>query len=152
MTAPPPFDISLNGTLVYVPGKAEAGKFPMAWMQSDGTMHQLAPENSYLAPAFSLDGKRLAYSLRSERGVDIWVYDLERETPAQLTFGAVRSLGPEVAWTPDGKHIIYAGEAAGAKPAILWIPSDGSGQPYPLLADHPVSASSKSRTNAMNRW
>jgi serine/threonine-protein kinase len=150
-TAPAPFDISRNGTLVYVPGKADAAKFPLAWMQADGATRQILPENSYLAPAFSPDGKRLAYSLRSERGVDIWVYDLERETPAQLTFGAVRSLGPEIAWTPDGRHIVYSGESGG-KPAILWIRSDGSGQPYPLLADgaggRPHSFSPDGRTLA----
>src|SRR5205807_876224 len=55
-----------------------------------------------------------------------WVYDLERQTPTQLTF-----TGPgikEVAWAPDSKHLVFGDGAS-----LWWIRADGSGQPQKLV-------------------
>jgi len=37
-----------------------------------------------------------------------------------------------MAWTPDGKHIVFGSNAAGTA-ALWWIRSDGSGEPQKLL-------------------
>ena len=126
------FDFSLTGAFVYVSGRAAGGSsFPIVWMDSSGnTTPLVAKPGAYGAPRFSPDGKRLAFTSRSSRGTDIWVYDLERGIPTQLTFTAPGNL--EMAWTPDGKHIAFGSSTEGMA-ALWWMRSDGSGAPQKLL-------------------
>ena len=131
------FDISQNGTLVYRSGKSQGGGWPVEWMDSAGkTTPILATPGAYSAPALSPDGKRLAYTLQSGKGNDLWVDDIARDTPTQLTFNAQRAAF-EVAWAPDGKHLVYGAQTPEGF-ALWWIRSDGSGQPEQLLK-HPIS-------------
>ena len=118
------FDVSRTGTLAYLRGTAAGGAaFPMMVMDSAGnTTPVLAQAGAYSVPRFSPDGKKIAYTLGSE----IWVYDLERRTPTQLTF--TKSPKRELAWSPDGKHLLYGGGAE-----MWWIRADGGGQPQRLL-------------------
>jgi len=90
----------------------------------------LAKPGAYGAPRFSPDGKRLAFTAWGSKGPDVWVYDWERDTPTQLTFTGPGNL--EIAWAPDGKHIVFGSRAAGTA-ALWWIRSDGSGEPQKLL-------------------
>jgi serine/threonine-protein kinase len=80
----------------------------------------------YTAPRISPDGSRVAYTAAGSKGGDVWVFDLQRDTPTQLTF-----TGPgqrEVAWAPDSKHLVY-----GDGESLWWIRADGSGTPQRLL-------------------
>jgi serine/threonine-protein kinase len=126
------FDGSANGSLVYVSGKSAAtSSYPIVWMESSGkTTPLLAKPSAYGALRFSPDGKRLAFTAMVSKGPDVWVYDWERDTPTQLTFTAPGNL--EMAWTPDGKHIVFGSSAAGTA-ALWWIRADGSGEPLKLL-------------------
>ncbi len=126
------FDVALNGSLVYVNGKAAASSsYPIAWMDSSGkTAPLLAKPGTYGAPRFSPDGKRLAFTALGSRGPDVWVYDWERDISTQLTFTGPGNL--EMVWTPDGKHIVFGSSAAGVA-ALWWMRSDGSGEPRTLL-------------------
>jgi serine/threonine-protein kinase len=97
------------------------------WMDHSGkTTPLLAKPDAYGALRFSPDGKRLAFTAPGSKGTDVWVYDWERDTPAQLTFTGPGNL--EMAWTPDGKHIVF-----GTAIALWWVRSDGSGEPQKLL-------------------
>jgi Tol biopolymer transport system component len=143
---PMPVSISRTGTLVYVAGKGGSGKGSIASMQEDGkTTPLVSTEDFYIAPAFSPNGKRLAYSQRTGRGMDVWVYDLERQTPTQLTFDANRVGAPEVAWTPDGAHLVYTAMTAEG-PTMFWVRADGSEQPRKLVEGRPHSFSPDGRT------
>jgi len=51
---------------------------------------------------FSPDGARLAYTAAGNKGGDLWVYDLRRDAPTQLTFTSPGLR--EVAWSPDSKY------------------------------------------------
>jgi serine/threonine-protein kinase len=126
------FDGSMNGSFVYVSGKSPASSsYPIVWMDSSGkTTPLLAKPGAYGAPRFSPDGKRLAFTAWGSKGPDVWVYDWERDTPTQLTFTGPGNL--EIAWAPDGKHIVFGSRAAGTA-ALWWIRSDGSGEPQKLL-------------------
>jgi Tol biopolymer transport system component len=42
----------------------------------------------------------LAFTAMGSKGPDVWIYDLERDTPTQLTFTGIGNL--EMAWTPEG--------------------------------------------------
>jgi serine/threonine-protein kinase len=125
------FDWSQNGSLVYLSGKTGGATYPIVWMDSSGkTTPLLAKPNGYGAPRFSPDGKRLAFTSPGSAGTDVWVYDWERDTPTQLTF-----TGPgnrEIAWTPDGKHIVFCA-GSGQTGSLWWTRSDGSGEPQKLL-------------------
>ena len=54
---------------------------------------------------FSPDGKRLAFSIGTAQGYDIWVKDLDRDTPSRLSF--LPGLNDWPVWTPDGKNIVF---------------------------------------------
>ncbi len=126
------FDGSMNGSFVYVSGKSAASSsYPIVWMDSSGkTAPLLAKPGAYGAPRFSPDGKRLAFTAAGSQGPNVWVYDWERDAPTQLTFSGPGNL--EIAWAPDGKHIVFGSSTAGAA-ALWWIRSDGSGEPQKLL-------------------
>jgi serine/threonine-protein kinase len=131
-SGPAKFEVSKNGTLLYVPRGAVAEKWPLAWLDASGKSTAILPPALYQAPSISPDGRRVAYSLRTEKATDLWVYDFARETPTQLTFDAPRSGTPEVVWTPDGRHILYGAQLAEGA-SLMSIRSDGSGQPHRLL-------------------
>jgi Tol biopolymer transport system component/DNA-binding winged helix-turn-helix (wHTH) protein len=59
-------------------------------------------------PAWSPDGRYIAYS--SDRGgkFDIWVQQVSGGDPIQITKGSGRHWQPQ--WSPDGKYIVYRSE------------------------------------------
>lgn len=74
-------------------------------MDSTGkTQPLISTPARYADPRFSPDGKRLAVALGSGPSVDLWVYDLERDTASKLTF---RNQNLFPVWAPDGKHIAF---------------------------------------------
>ena len=122
------FDVSRNGTFVYLGGKS-SGTFPLVWLDSTGTTQPLlASPGLYVTPRLSPDGKRLAVSVNTNA---IWVYDSQRGTMTPLTFKPQNNnLYP--VWTPDGKHIVFAA-AAGPTSTLQWVRSDGAGESQQLL-------------------
>ncbi len=137
------FDFSLNGTFVYRSGKAVAAGYPVVWLDSSGkTQPLLAKPATYSTPRVSPDGSRLALSADTAKGLDIYVYDMQRDAISRLTFDGKQNLWP--LWTPDGKHIIYGSGFSG----IWWIRADGAGEAQRLLEGNtliPNSLSSDGR-------
>jgi serine/threonine-protein kinase len=129
-TAGGQFDISGAsgpGTLVYLGGKGIARGWPMAWLDSSAkTQPLLSTPSFYYTPRFSPDGKRLAIAEEGTVGLDIMVYDLQRDAKTRLTFSASENTYP--AWTPDGKHIAFR-----TKKGVGWVRSDGAGEVQMLL-------------------
>jgi len=122
-----------HGTLVYLAGKGAAHTWPVMWLDSSGKMQPLvATPGAYDHPLFSPDGRRLALVNITSSGADIYVYELERETMTQLTFGGHAHMP---VWTPDGKHIAFRSSAGGSR--ISWIRSDGTGEAEVLLETQP---------------
>jgi hypothetical protein len=118
-----------NGTLAYLPS-LDLETYPVLWMDGAGkTTPLIQKADAYNTPRFSPDGKWLAYTLRGQGGkTEVWVFDLERQTPEQLTF-----TGPgrgELVWAADSRHLIF-----GDGSALWWIRADGSGQPQQLLGN-----------------
>jgi Tol biopolymer transport system component len=126
------FDVSMNGSLIYLSGKsAMSSSYPISWIDSSGKFTSLvAKPRAYGAPRFSPDGKRLTFTAFGSKGADVWVDDVGRDTPTQLTFNGPGNF--ETAWAPDGKHIVFASNKDGIA-ALWWLRSDGSGEPQKLL-------------------
>jgi Tol biopolymer transport system component/tRNA A-37 threonylcarbamoyl transferase component Bud32 len=85
-------------------------------------------------PAFSPDGRRLAYVSASERGVTVNVIDLDAtlnpvDAPRRVT-GYLAGVG-RITWTPDGRDLIYSGNGwpEGWRHPLWRVPADGSRPP-----------------------
>jgi serine/threonine-protein kinase len=114
------------GVFIYLPGKGQQTGWWISWMDRSGKIEPLHPPlGIYNTPRFSPDGKRLAVSIARAQGEDIWVKDLDRDTPSRLSFLAGTNRWP--VWTPDGKNIVFQSSNP-ASPGLYWIRSDGSGE------------------------
>jgi serine/threonine protein kinase/Tol biopolymer transport system component len=128
------FEVSKNGTLVYVPA-SESENRQLVWVDRRGAVKPVAaPPRPYENPRLSPDGRRVATSFR--RG--IWIYTMRSETLSRLTFGDERW----PLWTPDGKRVTFS--ACTLKTCKLFSkPADGSGSEELLTeSEHSIDASS----------
>ena len=76
------------------------------------TKNLVTGENTLLGtgaePAFSPDGKRIAYTKYSTdaKSCSLWVMDVDGSNPMQIT-DAKRGIAHNPAWSPDGKHLVF---------------------------------------------
>jgi Tol biopolymer transport system component len=85
-----------------------------------------AGANAY--PAFSADGKRVAYSARGAskgEAFHVFVRALPAGAPLQLTNGESSDIGP--VWSPDGARLAFLRIAEG-RTEYISIPSDGGAE------------------------
>jgi Tol biopolymer transport system component len=117
------FAASQNGVLAY---RSQLGATPrtLAWVGRSGTEQPIsAPAHGYQQPRLSPDGRRIALEIE-ERGSQIWLYDLARETLTRLTFeGTVNSVP---VWTPDARRITFYSNKEGPS-NLFWQNADGTG-------------------------
>jgi serine/threonine-protein kinase len=119
------YDFSSTGTFVYAVGKSAAQLWQVAWLDGSGRMQPLlAAPGAYSLPRLSPDGKKLAFV----KSGDIYVYELEGGTTSRLTSTGQAT---STVWAPDGKHVVYF--SIGSRFRLLWVRSDGSGEPQQLL-------------------
>jgi serine/threonine-protein kinase len=121
------FAFARNGTFVYLAGAASQAGWPISSLDRSGKpappWH--APPGMYYSPRFSPDGKRLAFSLIAGKGQDIWVKDLDRDTPSRLSFLPGANIYP--VWTPDSRTIVFRSNDPAA-PGLYAVRADGSGE------------------------
>jgi Tol biopolymer transport system component/DNA-binding winged helix-turn-helix (wHTH) protein len=81
-------------------------------------------------PAWSPDGKRIAYASDRDGDLDIWIQSLDEQQPTQLT----QQAGPDwqPSWSPDGNHIAFRSERDGG--GVFIMPS-GGGRPARIAAE-----------------
>jgi serine/threonine-protein kinase len=124
------FDLSHDGTLVYVPETSREDR-RLVWVAADGSEEPLDIDaRAFRHPRLSPQGTALAVAVHDGERYDIWIYDLETRTHRRLTFEG-NNLSP--LWTSDGRRIAYSSERSG-KLELFWQPADGSGAPEPLLS------------------
>jgi serine/threonine-protein kinase len=122
------YDVSGNGTLIYVNGGKQAVENSLVLAEHDAKVQPLPVKpNLYESPRFSPDGRLLALTVRLP-DPDIWVYDLERGALRRITFAPGEDELP--VWSPDGKRIAFASN--GRQQAFM-VAVDGSGQEEPLM-------------------
>ena len=113
--------LSASGTLAYLRGRAQF--LPMIVAGKLAPAPLIREPGSYSTPRFSPDGKRVAITVSAVNSIDIWIYDIGRNTFTRLTTEGA-NVRPE--WTPDGKNIVFISERGG-KARIWRQPADGSG-------------------------
>jgi hypothetical protein len=119
------FNFSTSGSLAYVPG----GIFPdpdrqLFWVNRQGKAEPIASfgKQPVYCPRLSPDGQKLAYTTLGKKA-NVWVYDLARGVPTQLT---AEGRASAVSWTPDGTRITFGYSKAGIR-NIFQIPWEQSG-------------------------
>lgn len=124
------YSIADDGTLAYIPGSVGQNilRLVPAWIDPEADTAgpiQLSP-GFYNDLRLSPDAKKLAILVGSSGSGDVWVYDLERNTTARLTFDTVNATP---VWSPDGKFVYY-GRIASADPrtTVMRRPVDGSSE------------------------
>jgi Tol biopolymer transport system component len=124
------FDVSPAGTAVYVPGFAKPRPRSLVFVDRSGRATPVAPtKRPYYGAALSPDGRRAAFPVE---GLEDALFVLEMES------GILNRLTSDVdvasaRWTPDGRSIVYCGNADGPR-SVYRIAADGSGKPELLFS------------------
>ena len=119
------FDVSAEGTLVYVRGGFSAMRRELEWVDRKGGRQLLLPADRYRGVRLSPDGRSLAYGLFDGEQSDIWIYDMERGVPTQLTFDPATDMMP--VWSPSGESIVF-GSVRDRNWNLYWKRASGSGE------------------------
>ncbi|HEX9111607.1 MAG TPA: protein kinase [Terriglobales bacterium] len=80
-----------------------------------------APARAYVFPRLSPDGRRIAVTIQGQ-DVQLWLYDLSRETLTRFAFDGKFNTNP--VWTPDGKRIAFNSNKEGPV-NLFWQLADG---------------------------
>jgi Tol biopolymer transport system component len=119
------YDVSDNGTLVYVEGGTGTQKYELVRTDRRGAATSLTGDlQTFVEPRFSPDGRHLAVQILTGPTSDSWVYDLERGTATRLTFNPGNDAVP--VWSPDGASIVFSSDKEGAA-SLYRKQADGSG-------------------------
>ena len=123
------FDLSRDGSLVYVSGTGGSGATSsLVWVSRDGREQALDAEfGNYTQVRVSPDGTRLAVDLDD----DVWTYDTVRGTLNRVTTDPARDQSP--VWTLDGTRLVFQTNRGGF-PELFWTPADGTGRPERILS------------------
>ena len=148
MVGPVDFAISETGTIVYAADDAGARR-ELMWVSRTGARTPLDStwKGAFASPTLSLDGLRVAVTMRAGTNSDVWVKRLGGGDPTKLTFQ--NKSNEEPAWTPDGRFITYISGGSGtATVGDVWRqPADGTtGGQRILHADRPLSEQTWSRS------
>jgi TolB protein len=146
------FDFSQAGTLFYLSGTVGNNQV-ISLVNSNGDVQRVRAEpGQYLQPRFSPDGKRLAFTLATGHGTEVWVQDLERGEAWRRSLLPGRNWWP--LWTPNGSRIVFS-SAYGGRHDLYSVRADGSGEAQRLAAENvqgiPRSFSPDGKRLAFNR-
>lgn len=126
------FDVSRNGTLVYLPGPGTSTLLPIHWLGREGSTTLLrAKRSSWFNLRFAPDGERIAMEMCDEPTCDVFVYEWKRGNLTRLTRD--RAHDGEPVWTPDGRRLTFYSERAdGSTANLYWQRVDRPSEPERL--------------------
>jgi Tol biopolymer transport system component len=120
------FAVSNSGTLIYAVGGIHPDlENSLVWVDRQGSVESapVVKGGNQLFSHLSPDGNSISFGAQTGANINLWVQDVSRGVPAQLTFGGRNS--PAI-WSPDGKQLVYASNASGALNLYV-VNADGSG-------------------------
>jgi len=126
------FAVSDNGTLLYALGNT-SGRDRIVWVDRSGRMQAVDTtwRGQFSTLALSPDGRRLAVSVFSTEGEQVWVKELPTGPLTRLTSGPGSAYRP--AWTPDGRNVSYV-SIGGARRGVYQQRADGGTPPESVYA------------------
>jgi len=125
------YDVSDDGTLVYIPGQTEINSRRLVKYDMSGALTQFdVPPQTYIEPKVSPDGSRIAVTIGKGKDFDIWIYDIARKNLNRLTFGGVNRTP---VWSSDGKRIAYYSYRDRGGDHVAVKNADGSGEEENLI-------------------
>ena len=123
------YSVSRRGDLVYV---LSSGVYTppaartLTWVNRQGRETAIAAQpRTYATARLSPDATRIALDVRDDT-MDVWVWDLNRQTMHPLSRHAAQDLGP--IWTSDGKRVMWTSTRGGGNPNLYWQAADGTGE------------------------
>jgi serine/threonine-protein kinase len=117
------FNLSRNGTLVYLAGTGHEPSRSLVWVDRSGrTAPVNGPKRPYGSPRIAPDQKRLALWTEYS-ATNVWVYELQRGTLTKISYG---SDDHSAAWSPDGKRVAFESSRSGVH-HIYVQSADGAG-------------------------
>jgi serine/threonine protein kinase len=131
--SPSDWDLSRNGTLVYIPMTANAPvSGTLVWMNRAGGVVGSAIERPVESPKYvrlSPHGRQLALISGGDPtglngGDEIWIYDLSGRPALPLV---QKNLNSALVWSPDAGRLAFTSGGAGSRP-VFWLPADASNQ------------------------
>jgi serine/threonine protein kinase len=135
------FDVSDDGTLVYVPADVPRADEQLVWVDYDRNETLIAEgPGTWVHPRLSPDGTRISLDILAADCMRyVYLYDLERRLFQQLTHTGVTW---ESEWSPDGEFLVMLSGINPGKWSLYRIRSDFSGS-LELIApsDHAVPGS-----------
>jgi WD40 repeat protein len=129
-----------DGTLVFLRGSGLPSQ--LVWIDRKGSIEPIGELQGQFgqaegpAMALSPDGRRLALSIASPAGMELWSYDLSRGGMTRLSVGATRVTSP--IWTPDGRQILFGAFGRGRLWNVYSVPSNETREPARLLPESDV--------------
>lgn len=123
------FDLTSDGTLVYVRGGLQASPRTLVWVDRQGREEAIQmPARAYQYLRLSPDGTRVAIDVRDQES-DIWLWEFARRTLTRFTFDAAPDRFP--VWTADGRRVLFTSSRTGTR-NVFSQASDGTGTPEQL--------------------
>jgi len=121
------FDVSLTGSLVYLPGPSRVSSAENALAlasRTGATERMTTAPGPYVHARASRDGTRLAVDTDDGTEAAVWLYDLSGTSALRrLTFGGN---GRFPVWSPDGQRVAFQSDREGSR-AIYAQRIDGTG-------------------------
>jgi Tol biopolymer transport system component len=146
---------SENGVLIFQgPGEV---KYPILWIDRNGRSLGPAPISGQLQDLrLSPDQARAAVVSFEGPLADAYVCDLKTGARTRLTFGSREGAVWFLAWSPDGRRVVYSAEKADTENTDLYLKrSDGAGERELLLSsgniDHPTDWTRDGQYIVINR-
>jgi serine/threonine-protein kinase len=143
--------LSNTGTLVYTTGAAARARRPV-WVSREGLETGIdstwEPQGTIASATLAPDGRALAVELVQNGVSSIWIKQLPVGPFSRLTFGDTANLRPT--WTPDGRSLIYIGNANATGGTVMRRRADGTGTAEVLV--HSRFSFAHGLTTPDGRW
>lgn len=130
---PPPDKIEKAQARVTLPGQVLVAKEGNIWLLTQDNFKQISSGGRSRQPAWSPDGRRIAFVRVQDNSSDVWVMNADGSGAKALTPFRSSNLKAshwafQPAWSPDGAQIAYVSEEATFDLAVWVMNADGSGR------------------------